>query len=149
MRPQNPAQRGCGHHHLWHSGLKKFWSHEVLPVQPYSVRHRSHIRCIKEEGCSQKSLHQILGILHRRCATFSGVRVFQDVDQGGQLLTLEEIDYRHHVEEEPEAGVLKALPISRSAYTLALPACPKQVHWPMIGDQINKKGGAALIDVLG
>ena len=94
-------------------------------------------------------MNQILGILHRRCATFSGVSVFQDVDQGGLLLSLEEIDDCHHVEKEAEAGVMDPLMISRSANTLALPACPQQVHWPMIGDRISKKSGAALIDVLG
>ena len=100
--------------------MKQFWGEEVLPVQSYPVCHGAHIRRIKEDGCSQKSLNQILGILHRRCATFSGVRVFQDVDQGGQLLTLEEVYDRHHVEEEPEAGVMNSLTISRSANTLAL-----------------------------
>ena len=61
---------------------------------------------------------------------------------------LEEIDDCHHVEKETKAGVMNPLTISRSANTLALPACPKQVHWPMFGDQVCEKSGAALIDVL-
>ena len=64
------------------------------------------------------------------------------------MLSLEEVDYGHHVEEETEPGVMYSLTIPRAAKTLALPACPEHVHWSVIGDQIGVEGGVTLIDVL-
>ena len=43
-----------------------------------------------------------------------------DVDQGGLLLSLEEIDDCHHVEKEAEAGIMNPLTVSHAANTLTV-----------------------------
>ena len=93
-------------------------------------------------------MHEILGILYRCSGAFPEVGVLQNVDEVGFLLPLKEVDDGYHVEEEAEAGVMNSLAVPRAANALALLACPEQVHWSMIGDQIGKKGGVALVDVL-
>ena len=64
------------------------------------------------------------------------------------MFPLKEVDDGYHVEEEAEAGVMNSLAVPRAANAMALPACPEQVHWSIICDQIGEKGGAALVDVL-
>ena len=64
------------------------------------------------------------------------------------MLPLEDVDYGYHVEEEAEAGVMDSLEVPRAANALALLACPEQVQWSIICDEIGEKGGVALVNVL-
>ena len=106
----------------------------------YPVGHRAHVCCVEEDGCTQKSLHQILGILHCLRAAFSGVGVFRDVDQRRRLLPLKEVDDRHHVEEESESGVMYSLAVSGRADGQTLPAGAQHVDRAVSSHQVGEEG---------
>ena len=81
--------------------------------------------CVEEYWSSQKRLHQISSLLHCSSAALARVRVFQQVNEGGRLLPLEEVDDGDKVEEVFEAGILCSLLLAGSAHTLAFPRATK------------------------
>ena len=89
--------------------------------------HRAHVCYVEEDWSTQKSLHQVLDLLDCRFASLSGIGVFQNVDQGGNLLPLKKVDDVDHVEKEPEAGVVHSLAVAGSANALTLPAGTQHV----------------------
>ena len=109
--------------------------------------HRAHVCRVEEDWGTQKSLQKILGILNCLRAAFFGVGVLQNVDQRRRLLALKEVD-GHHVEDEPESGVMYSLVVSSPANALALPTGTQHVNRAVFGHQVGEKGWVALVHVL-
>ena len=119
-----------------------------MPVEAYTVGHRSHVCYVKEYWSTQRSLHQILGFLDFRRTSFSGVGASRNVDQGGSLLPLNKVDDCHKIEEEPKTGVTYSLAVAGSADALALPNGTQHIDRAVSGQQIGEESWAALVHVL-
>ena len=102
--------------------------------------------CVEEYWSSQKRLHQMSSLLHCCSAALARVRVFQQVNEGGRLFPLEEVDDGDQVEKILETGIFCSLLLASPAHTLALPRATKEIHRTMARDQVAKEEVADALD---
>ena len=110
--------------------------------------HRAHVCRVEEDWCTQKSLHQILGILNCLRAAFSGVGVLQNVDQRRRLLSLKkELMMATMLKKNRNLG--SCIPWwYPGADTVPLPAGTQHVDWAVSSHQVCEEGRTALVYVL-
>ena len=80
------------------------WQH-IGPEEAYALGCGPQVSGIHQYWCSNENFNQVGSILYCSSASLSTIGVFQNVDERGSLVCLEEVDHSDEIVEKSEAWI--------------------------------------------